>query len=515
MPNGGFELTAACPNGTGQLYLASPWDSLNANPDLFNSCAPSTVLCNSVNVPLNFASNATSHSGNGYAGFTAMNSNPGYREYLQSPLLQPLLPGKIYKVEIWLRRASYCNAAVGTLGITLSAGPLTQNGTSNLGFPPQVETTTAITDDDEWTLLRDYIVAFGGENNICIGNFRNDAASGMVVQQNSGAACPLNGAYYFVDDVRIELITESVNITGDSIICPNTPTTLFANANTPTYWSLAPDPATPISTATSLTVNPAVNTTYYLNGIFYSDSITIQVIQPPIVNLGNDTTICEEHFVLLNAENQGATYLWSTGAISPAIQVFETGEYGVQVDNGGCTAGDTVHVNVLSNPPIDLGTDTIYCSLLNDFIVLDAGTGVSYQWLPNAEISQTIMVTAPGEYSVVVTFLNGCTKDTSINIKEICDAVVFVPRCFTPNDDGVNDILMPAGYSITSIQMQVFNRWGSIVFQSESPDNGWDGKVRGKKAPDGIYTFILRYTYEAMGGQVMEGSMSGVTSIIR
>lgn len=516
VPNAGFESLAGCPTSSSQLYLASPWDSLNASPDVFSGCATSSPVCSSVSIPSNFAGSSPAHSGNSYAGITAYSSIPEYREYIQAPLLAPLSAGKIYKVEAWVRLASGSTHAVSSLGITLSAGPLTQFGTSPLGFVPLVISNQVVSDPSQWTLLRGFIVAFGGENNVVIGNFRNDAASGIVSTMPLPGSCTFSGAYYYIDDVRVEQVTESLSISGDTIICPGNFTTLNGNSNTVLWWSVASNPTVPVSYATSFTVNPAVTTTYILNGILSKIYVTVNVISPPTVNLGPDTTVCERTVVLLNAFNPGCSYLWSTGSSAASIEVLQTGTYTVSVSNAGCSAVDTININVLTNPPINLGTDSVFCSLTQDFITLIAGnSGISYQWNPTLETTSSILVKTPGLYSVTVQYANGCSKTESISIKEICQPRVYIPAAFSPNGDGINDFLELKASSITSFSFRIFNRFGMIVFDSTEMERKWDGTFRGKPAPSGIYPYVIFYTSLSESGKTEDGSLKGTILLIR
>lgn len=66
---------------------------------------------------------------------------------------------------------------------------------------------------------------------------------------------------------------------------------------------------------------------------------------------------------------------------------------------------------------------------------------------------------------------------------------VEFPNAFTPNDDGINDIFTFAGRFIMRGKMAIYNRWGELVFQTESVENGWDGRINGKFAPLGTYIY--------------------------
>ncbi|HKR05757.1 MAG TPA: gliding motility-associated C-terminal domain-containing protein [Bacteroidia bacterium] len=514
VPNGAFETTSGCPSGISQLSLALPWDPLGATPDLFNSCSTDFISCAGVSVPHNYAGNAAAHSGNGYAGIVAKHSIANYREYIQAPLASPLIPGKLYKAETWFRRSSNSTHAVVPLGMMLSVGAIIQSGSTYLGFPPQVSSSAVISDTGSWTVVRDYIIAAGGENYITIGNFNDDGSSGIVSISNT-SSCPFNGAFYYVDDVSVQLINEQVSISGDLLVCPGTSTTLYANANTPVWWSLSDNPGVSVSTGNSLTVNPLVNTSYILNGLFHKDSATVVVIPPPVVSLRNDTIICERDSVFLNAANNNSTYQWSTGETTSSIYAAQDEKYIVNVDNGGCAVSDTFNLDVLTNPPIDLGNDTVYCAFNYDFITLDAGTGISYLWEPTSETSEKIIARAPGTYTVTVDYQNGCRKDTSITIKEVCPPKFFVPSSFTPNDDGLNDALCPMGNSYESFQFMVFNRWGEIVFSTNHASTCWDGTVKGKKAPTGVYAYTISFTAINEFGETEKSRKAGTVSVIR
>ncbi len=71
---------------------------------------------------------------------------------------------------------------------------------------------------------------------------------------------------------------------------------------------------------------------------------------------------------------------------------------------------------------------------------------------------------------------------------------IFYPRAFTPNGDNLNDIFNVFGQYIAAFEMQVFNRWGELVFATDKISEGWDGTFRGKKQPESTYTFVATIT---------------------
>lgn len=101
-----------------------------------------------------------------------------------------------------------------------------------------------------------------------------------------------------------------------------------------------------------------------------------------------------------------------------------------------------------------------------------------------------------GNYPVqlTVTDIHGCTDFIAgtIVIRNIFQ--YYIPNCFTPNGDGINDVLQIFGSDIdpARFKIEVFNRWGDIVYSSTDPDEAWTGNVRGGQyfAPDGVYNYV-------------------------
>jgi gliding motility-associated-like protein len=502
---------ATCPVQPGQLYLAAPWDTLNASADLFSSCATAAGNCQSVNVPENFAGTVTAINGNSYAGFMAYSTlSSNYREYIQSPLIQPLQAGEIYKVSARLRKASNCTHAVATIGMTLSSGALTQTGTSPLGFVPLVENQGVLNVSNQWVTLEGFIIAFGGENNITIGNFRDDNTSGAVPVGTSGNPCSIQGAYYYIDEVSVVHIVETLTISGPQVTCPGVPVTLTGMTNTIGWWSTQSNPQTPLSNLALLTVSPQTTTTYYYNGILTQASITIEVIDPPVINLGHNATICEGNSVTLDAYNPNSTYQWTTGATTSSITVNSTGIYMVSVHNGGCANRDTFYLTVLAAPEVKFQEGLIVCPLTYQSITLDAGSdGAAYQWMPGNQTSSSISVTQGGIYSVIKEYANGCTRTAEAEIKEVCEPLLFVPNAFTPNGDGINDRLVIEASGVESYSQRIFNRWGGLIYESGSQP--WDGK----NAPEGLYLHQTIFTYTDAEGKLRNRKIHGTVVLIR
>ena len=141
----------------------------------------------------------------------------------------------------------------------------------------------------------------------------------------------------------------------------------------------------------------------------------------PSVNLGSDTSACPGQLVL-NAGNNGCTYLWNTGAISQTLTVNTAGNYSVTVNNNGCKKSDTIAVTLKPLPNAFAGNDTAVCQ--GNSIALNATGGVSYVWNNNILQGVPFIPLFSQYYTVTVTGSNGCIAKDSLNI----DIVINPPK---------------------------------------------------------------------------------------
>lgn len=226
------------------------------------------------------------------------------------------------------------------------------------------------------------------------------------------------------------------------------------------------------------------------NGCTKRDSITIYAKPIPTVSLGNDMALCKNELLQLNAQNEGDQYLWQDGSTGQAFTVKAPGFYWVAVTKAQCTAADTINVKPLTKPVVSLGADQLLC--LGQSLQLRAIAGAdSYVW-QNGSTGASFTVTGEGVYFVDVSNKCGHTKDTIVIYKGSC--TVYVPNAFTPDGNGVNDYFMALGTgSVSEYYLQVYNRWGEVVFKTDDKSKGWDGKSKGMDAPTGAYVYIVGY----------------------
>lgn len=152
-----------------------------------------------------------------------------------------------------------------------------------------------------------------------------------------------------------------------------------------------------------------------LNQCSGSDTIVVTVLDPPIVNAGSDTVLCNSAMgLLLNCSGNAPYYLWNTGVSGASAPVSVSGYYWVDATgSNGCKASDTVMVSFLRTPTVELGADLASCKP----VVLDAkNAGCSFLW-SDGDTRQWRDVSASGWYSVVASdTLTGCLASDSVKI---------------------------------------------------------------------------------------------------
>ncbi|MBC8032962.1 MAG: gliding motility-associated C-terminal domain-containing protein [Chitinophagaceae bacterium] len=89
--------------------------------------------------------------------------------------------------------------------------------------------------------------------------------------------------------------------------------------------------------------------------------------------------------------------------------------------------------------------------------------------------------------------IDNCSTYDQFTLVVLKDAVVHIPNAFTPNGDGKNDLFGPLGKVPEGFQMQIFNRYGQLVFRSTSIDDRWNGKRNGEVQPNGTFVYIITY----------------------
>ncbi len=229
------------------------------------------------------------------------------------------------------------------------------------------------------------------------------------------------------------------------------------------------------------------------NGCKNSDSINVSQYPIISINLGKDTTICPGAEVILNPHNDTVSYSWSDNSNNSNLLVNKPGKYSITVtDKHGCQNSDLINVSQYPVPYLSLGKDTDICNGCN--LMLNAGNSFkSYEW-QDGSITPAYDVIVSGKYWVKVSDQYGCKYSDTIIVKETCDGEMFIPNSFSPNGDNTNDIFkVVASPCIKNFEMDIYDRWGNLLYETNDFNNGWDGKYRNSYVSEGVYVYIIIY----------------------
>lgn len=234
---------------------------------------------------------------------------------------------------------------------------------------------------------------------------------------------------------------------------------------------------------------------WYLCGFEYVKKVEVFIGITPVVNLGNDTTLCHGTMMSLTAPRSAAGYKWSTGDTGSTIEVKAKGVYSVVVRNGSCSNSDEIKIEYYPSLWTELGDEYFICKDDKELIKLDAGEKFDeYKWTPTGDTTQWIIVGDVGEYFVVVKDFRGCSGNDGTQVKRRCPVAVHFPNIFTPNNDGLNDSYVPKGKDVVSFNMKIYNRWGQLVFETSDITKTWNGYVKGEAANAEVYVYTATYS---------------------
>ena len=206
------------------------------------------------------------------------------------------------------------------------------------------------------------------------------------------------------DTVSVNIATLPViNLGNDTILCIGLSTLLNpGNAFVSYQWNTG-DTSHVLAVSQSGIYSITVTTS---NTCSMSDSVWVNFVPGGMINLGPDTTICTGKSVQFSPGGTYASYQWSNGAITPTIQVSQSGAYSVSVTRAdGCYDADTANLSVVPLPVDFWPDDTVTCS--NQALLLSPGPFNAYLWQNNSTAS-AFPVTNTGTYWVRVTDITGC-----------------------------------------------------------------------------------------------------------
>lgn len=322
---------------------------------------------------------------------------------------------------------------------------------------------------------------------------------------------------------------------------------------------IATDPTCPNGSDGSITVVPSPYVqpplTYYWDGVAStSNSLTgltagtyrlrvedntgcfeserqITLTNPPSATVEKETennicNDCEGYIYLQTSNGQGMSYnyIWNDGVVGDTRNGLCQGTYVATIsDTNGCTITDTTTItlqNTFANVTV-WADDTLLFSGESTHLHATNIPGVNYEWSPNIALQNphsSTTAASPEEsttYTVLMTDSVGCTHSDTITIhciEVVCGKPnIFIPNSFTPNSDGINDLLCFRGEYVTAFHITIVTRWGEVVYESNDIQDCWDGRYKDNWCQPGVYMYICNIECEV--GQKVQ--FKGDITIIR
>lgn len=303
----------------------------------------------------------------------------------------------------------------------------------------------------------------------------------------------------------------SVDANGAASICTGASATISALAIDGSNGSYTYSWAPGGGTGSSVSVSPAVTTTYIVTAndgcsppAF--DSVTITVLPSAIVAFNADVVsgcapLCV-NFTDISTVTGGsiATQSWDFGGDLPIMQHCFTipGQYSVTLSvttNGGCISTYTnTNMIQVSSFPVASFTAPLSTGILAPTVSFtDNSTGAtSWNWdfgdsLASSSSNLSNIQNPTHTYSEIGTYCveliigntNGCYDTTQLCIDIDPEFSFYVPNSFSPDGNGINDEFYCASGNFKEFKMQIFDRWGNMLFYADDIDKHWNGKARG------------------------------------
>ena len=348
-------------------------------------------------------------------------------------------------------------------------------------------------------------------NNLAAGNYN------VTVTDANG--CPKVIAVTIIQPQPLSVPITPTNITcnggtnGSAIANPSGGTSPY------TYtWNTTPVQNT--QSANNLGVGSYTVTVTDTHGCTKQSTVAITQPSPILLTVSGNDTVCKGENATLSANVNGGTpaytYTWMPGpqnGASIVVNPTTSSNYSVAItDANGCTSavGGLFHVTVLPAPAAlfdtassgTFATSYVFSDLSTPSVTI---TGWNWNFGDNSSIStqQNPVHTFPGAgtYTVTEVAFNkfGC-PDTFKRVITINEGII-IPNVFTPDGDGVNDVWYIPNSGMKQFSVEIFDRWGTKVFETTADQIRWDGRSSsGKLLSDGTYFYVLKaYLKEGNG----------------
>jgi len=280
------------------------------------------------------------------------------------------------------------------------------------------------------------------------------------------------------------------------------------------------------SPATSSNQNPA-EVCYLNQGSF---DVTVVDTCGPVANFDYTPIVClGQCYSFTNTSTGGSSYFWTfEGGLPETSEEFspgevcylnQTGTFNVTltvVDQFGSSTSITQQITVVNPPVVNAGPDQtiIQGTTANLSAIGGNGTG-QFLWQPFEDVvcfdcpaTSTYPLNETTTFVVYYEQSGGCQNSDTVTVFVEEVQAFGVPGSFSPNGDGVNDILYVRGTNITKLKFIVYNRYGQMVFESYSTKDGWDGTMNGRQLNAGVFGYYIEAFFTDGSQNIIKGDVT-------
>lgn len=245
---------------------------------------------------------------------------------------------------------------------------------------------------------------------------------------------------------------------------------------------------------------PATGQTYTQSGTYTKSligacgcdsTITLNLTIQDAITVSISDTICEGQSYTLPDGLEVST----GGTYTSILNTAQNCDSIITIQLVEIQAPTSAEVYIVPDPAVTVEGAAI---LLN--VVSNQTPPLRYEWSPADGLScndcpaPEFNGVRSSTYQVTITDANGCTAIASTNVEVLENYPIYIPNAFSPNGDNINDVWEILGNkaAIERWEIQIFDRWGEMVYKSKSLDFQWNGVFRGKPVHNGVYTYVLK-----------------------
>jgi gliding motility-associated-like protein len=254
--------------------------------------------------------------------------------------------------------------------------------------------------------------------------------------------------------------------------------------------------------------------------------LSIKPGNPSSLDAGKDTSLCDGDILKLNALFTGtADFTWqsSSGRFDNASQQstnYYPGSIGSQTvylrAADDCRQWlDSLQLLVIPKQIISVTGDTIIDPCKE--IRFKASGAASYIWTPASHIDcldppcSIVKLKSTTATRFTITTQGPCVIPANLNLSLTkIESDIYLPNVFSPNGDNINDLFLPVFNceQLTFYNLQIFDRWGNLVFETTDKDKGWDGRSNNQMMIPGVYPYVIEYEVHSQGRRFKTGEIT-------